>query len=72
VISSRLIDQPGRVKQLEEIEDEVEVDRKDVVLLMGSKMLEHAMRFAAEVEVTRAGGIMHFPTLMVLFNMKMN
>jgi hypothetical protein len=39
---------------------------------MGSKMLEHAMRFAAEVEVTRAGGIMHFPTLMVLFNMKMN
>jgi hypothetical protein len=72
VIFSRLIGQPGRVEQLEEIEDEVEVDRKVVVILMGSKMLENAMWFAAEVEVTQARDIMRSPTLKVLFNKKMN
>jgi hypothetical protein len=72
VIFSRLIGQPGRVEQLEEIEDEVEVDRKVVVILMGSKMLENATWVAAEVEVTQAGDIMRSPTLKVLFNKKMN
>jgi hypothetical protein len=72
VIFSRLIGQPGRVEQLEEIEDEVEVDRKVVVVLMGSKMLENATWVAAEVEVTQARDIMLSPILKVLFNKKMN
>jgi hypothetical protein len=70
VIFSRLIGQPGRVEQLEEIEDEV--DRKVVVILMGSEMLENATWVAAEVEVIQAGDIMRSPTLKVLFNKKMN
>jgi hypothetical protein len=57
---------------LEEVEAKVEVDKKDVVLLMGSEMLERATWFMAEAEVTRARGIMHFPILRVLSNRKMN
>jgi hypothetical protein len=72
VIFSRLIGQPGRVEQLEEIEDEVEVDRKVVVIFMGSEMLENTTLVAAEVEEILAGDIMRSPTLKLLFNKKMN
>jgi hypothetical protein len=59
-------------EQLAEIEAEEEAARKDVGLFMESEMLECVMMSVAEEEVTRAGGIMPSPWMMVMPNRMMN